>query len=206
MSDDPDIELPIRRTVADLQAYRSRAERFARRITINIAAVAVAFARFSGVLMPWISESRYLIAPVHLTTGYALSLSTAQLVGVLLIVLLTWTNTKGLKYGKRIQNVFTVAKVGSLLALVVVGLVAWTSHQSRKIDGLRSVSRAISWVLLLQLATGISTVLLNWPLTLAVLHNAGAAVLLVLLVMLNYLIVFSTKNADRSSSVNSIQA
>ena len=91
-------------------------------------------------------------------------------------------------------------------ALVVVGLVAWTSHQTRKIDGLRSVSRAISWVLLLQLATGISTVLLNWPLTLAVLHNAGAAVLLVLLVMLNYLIVFSTKNADRSSSVNSIQA
>ena len=91
-------------------------------------------------------------------------------------------------------------------ALVVVGLVAWTSHQTRKIDGLRSVSRVISWVLLLQLATGISTVLLNWPLTLAVLHNAGAAALLVLLVMLNYLIVFSTKNADRSSSVNSIQA
>lgn len=91
-------------------------------------------------------------------------------------------------------------------AVVVVALVAWTSHQARKIEGLRSVSRAISWVLLLQLATGISTVLLNWPLTLAVLHNAGAAVLLSLLVMLNYLIVFSTKNTDLSGSVNSTQA
>jgi basic amino acid/polyamine antiporter, APA family len=96
--------------------------------TGTIAAVAVAFARFSGVLIPWISESRYLIAPVHLSTGYALSLSTAQLVGVLLIVLLTWTNTRGLKYGKRIQNVFTVAKVGSLIALVVVGLaIGWNA-------------------------------------------------------------------------------
>jgi heme A synthase len=51
-------------------------------------------------------------------------------------------------------------------------------------------------VILIQLATGISTVLLDWPLALAVVHNAGAAALLILLVMLNYLIVFSTKSAD----------
>jgi basic amino acid/polyamine antiporter, APA family len=96
--------------------------------TGTIAAVAVAFARFSGVLIPWISESQYLIPPVHLSTGYALSLSTAQLVAIALIVVLTWTNTKGLKYGKAIQNVFTVAKVGALLALVVVGVaIGWNS-------------------------------------------------------------------------------
>jgi basic amino acid/polyamine antiporter, APA family len=96
--------------------------------TGTIAAVAVAFARFSGVLIPWISESRYLIPPVHLSTGYALSLSTAQLVAIVLIVVLTWTNTKGLKYGKAIQNVFTVAKVGALLALVLVGVaIGWNS-------------------------------------------------------------------------------
>ena len=81
-------------------------------------------------------------------------------------------------------------------ALIVVAVVAWTSHRARKIEGLRTVSRAISWVILIQLATGISTVLLDWPLALAVVHNAGAAALLILLVMLNYLIVFSTKSAD----------
>ena len=53
--------------------------------TGTIAAVAVAFARYSGVVFPWISESRYLIAPVHVSSGYALSLSTAQLTGILLI-------------------------------------------------------------------------------------------------------------------------
>ena len=67
--------------------------------TGTIAAVAVGFARYSGVLVPWIAEDHYLIAPIHLSTGYALSLSTTQLVGIALIALLTWTNTRGLEYG-----------------------------------------------------------------------------------------------------------
>jgi len=82
-------------------------------------------------------------------------------------------------------------------AVIVVALIAWTSYRARKIEGLRSVSRAISWAILIQLATGISTVLLDWPLALAVVHNAGAAALVILLVMLNYLIVFSTKKPDQ---------
>jgi len=90
--------------------------------TGTIAAVAVAFARFSGVLWPWISEKRYLIAPIPLSQRYALSLSSAQLVGILVIILLTWTNTLGLEYGKTVQNVFTVAKAGALLGIIVVGL------------------------------------------------------------------------------------
>ena len=90
----------------------------------TIAAVAVGFARVSGVLVPWIAEDHYLIAPVHLTTGYALSLSTAQLVGVLLIALLTWTNTRGLEYGRIIQNIFTTAKGGALILLILAGLFA----------------------------------------------------------------------------------
>ena len=49
--------------------------------TGTIAAVAVGFARYLGVLVPGIAEDRYLVAPVHLTSGYALSLSTTQLVG-----------------------------------------------------------------------------------------------------------------------------
>lgn len=90
--------------------------------TGSIAAVAVAFARFLGVLWPAIAEDRYLVAPFHLSRGYALSLSTAQLVGILVIALLTWTNTRGLRYGKLVQNVFTTAKTGALAALIGAGL------------------------------------------------------------------------------------
>jgi APA family basic amino acid/polyamine antiporter len=97
--------------------------------TGTIAAVAVGFARFSGVLIPWIAEDRYLIAPIHLSDGYAISLSTAQFVGVALIALLTWTNTRGLDYGKVIQNVFTTAKTGALLGLIAVAFLAgWNAE------------------------------------------------------------------------------
>src|SRR5262245_39251081 len=52
--------------------------------TGTVAAVAVGFARYLGVLWPGVSESRYLIAPLHVFTGYAVSLSTAQLVAVVI--------------------------------------------------------------------------------------------------------------------------
>lgn len=90
--------------------------------TGTIAAVAVGFARYFGVLLPWLSEERYLVPPVHFAPGYALSLSTVQLVAVLMIVVLTWTNTRGLRYGKLLQNVFTSAKTGALVALIAIGL------------------------------------------------------------------------------------
>jgi len=90
--------------------------------TGTIAAVAVAFARFSGVLWPLISEDRYLVAPVHLSTHYAVSLSTAQLLAIGAIALLTFSNARGLRYGKVVQNVFTVAKTGALAALIVLGI------------------------------------------------------------------------------------
>jgi basic amino acid/polyamine antiporter, APA family len=97
--------------------------------TGTIAAVAVAFARYTGVLVPSIAEDRYLISPLHLSTGYAVSLSTAQLLGVVLIALLTWTNTRGLEYGKIIQNTFTTAKTGALAALILVGLlIGWNAQ------------------------------------------------------------------------------
>jgi basic amino acid/polyamine antiporter, APA family len=90
--------------------------------TGTIAAVAVGFARYLGAVVPGIADDQYLIAPIHLSAGYALSLSTTQLVGVLLIALLTWTNTRGLEYGRLIQNVFTTAKGGALIALIAAGL------------------------------------------------------------------------------------
>jgi APA family basic amino acid/polyamine antiporter len=94
-----------------------------------IAAVAVAFARFAGTLWPIISEEKYLLGPWHLTPGYALSLSTAQLVGMLMILFLTATNVCGLRYGKLVQNLFTVAKTGALLGLIGVGLIlGWNAE------------------------------------------------------------------------------
>jgi APA family basic amino acid/polyamine antiporter len=90
--------------------------------TGTIAAVAIAFARFSGVIFPKIAEDHYLIPPIRVSSGYALSLSTAQLLAIAVIALLTWTNSRGLKYGRIVQNVFTVAKTAALLALIALGL------------------------------------------------------------------------------------
>ena len=89
--------------------------------TGTIAAVAVAFAIFMGVLTPTISENVYIIHPIHLGS-YAITLSTQQLVAILLIVFLTLTNTRGLKTGKLIQNTFTFTKTAALIGLIVVGL------------------------------------------------------------------------------------
>jgi APA family basic amino acid/polyamine antiporter len=89
--------------------------------TGTIAAVAVAFARFMGVFLPTVSESHYLLPALPLSPRYAMTLSTTQLVAVLVIALLTGTNSLGIAYGKLIQNLFTVAKIGAILALVFLG-------------------------------------------------------------------------------------
>jgi APA family basic amino acid/polyamine antiporter len=96
--------------------------------TGTIAAVAVAFARFLSVAFPAVSESRYLIAPIHFSSGYAVSLSTAQLTAIVVIALLTWTNTRGLEYGKIVQNLFTSAKTLALAALIAAGLFLGWNH------------------------------------------------------------------------------
>jgi APA family basic amino acid/polyamine antiporter len=90
--------------------------------TGTIAAVAVGFARYLGVLAPGISPTRWLIAPVNVSSGYAISLSVQQLVALALIVVLTVLNTRGIKLGKWIQNTFTATKTLSLLALIVLGI------------------------------------------------------------------------------------
>jgi APA family basic amino acid/polyamine antiporter len=90
--------------------------------TGTIAAVAVACARFTGVVWPAISESNYLISPIRITTHYAISLSTAQLLAIGAIIMLTFTNTRGLRYGKIVQNLFTVTKTSAMLALILLGI------------------------------------------------------------------------------------
>src|SRR2546421_8936628 len=98
--------------------------------TGTIAAVAVAFARFTGVLAPWVSGENYIVAPRRLFGGYAVSLSTEQLVAVLLILLLTLTNTRGLRLGKLIQNTFTITKTAALACLIIIGLLLGWNHLS----------------------------------------------------------------------------
>jgi APA family basic amino acid/polyamine antiporter len=99
--------------------------------TGTISAVAVAFSRFFGVLAPWVSPSRWIVPPLDISSSYAVSLSTQQLVAILLVALLTFTNTRGLALGKLIQNVFTSTKLMSLLALAAIGLVLGASGTLR---------------------------------------------------------------------------
>jgi APA family basic amino acid/polyamine antiporter len=90
--------------------------------TGTIAAVAVAFANFTGVLIPSIAPDNYLIAPRALGAGYAIGLSTNQVIAILMILVLTATNLSGLKTGKIIQNAFTFTKTAALAGLIIVGL------------------------------------------------------------------------------------
>src|SRR5437899_1025034 len=75
--------------------------------TGTIAAVAIAFAKFLGVFVSAVAPDNYLIAPILVGRAYAISLSTEQLAAIALILLLTWTNTRGLQIGKVVQNTFT---------------------------------------------------------------------------------------------------
>jgi APA family basic amino acid/polyamine antiporter len=90
--------------------------------TGTIAAVAVGFARYLGVLVPSISPTAWIVHPIALGSKYAISLSVQQLVGVLMIILLTFINTLGVRLGKLIQNVFTSAKTLSLVGLIFLGI------------------------------------------------------------------------------------
>ena len=82
----------------------------------TIAAVAVAFAKFLGVLLPWVS-AEHPLARVG-----SVSLSTQRLVAIAVIALLTWANSRGLREGKIVQNLFTFAKVAALATLITLGL------------------------------------------------------------------------------------
>ena len=104
--------------------------------TATIAAVAIAFAKFAAVIVPWFSASDWIwkigtFGPWKLWFGslgpYNVGLNHQNLLAILSIVFLTWVNTRGLYLGKSVQNVFTVAKTGALAALVLLGFWATKS-------------------------------------------------------------------------------
>ncbi len=81
----------------------------------SIAAVGVAFSKFAAYIFPGLSEHNILF-----DLGF-LKISAAQLTSILLIVVLTYINTMGVKEGKLIQTVFTLAKIVALAGLVIFG-------------------------------------------------------------------------------------
>lgn len=86
--------------------------------TGTIAAVVVAFAKFIGIFLPWVSASRVLLP---LPFGY--HISSQHFTAIAVVALLTWVNCLGLREGATVQNIFTAAKVGGLLVLVLMGFI-----------------------------------------------------------------------------------
>jgi basic amino acid/polyamine antiporter, APA family len=133
--------------------------------TGTIAAVAVAFAKFTSVLVPVVSEKNILFAP------FGLKISAAQIFAILSIVLLTWINSRGVRAGKMVQGIFTSTKTLALLGLIILGLLigrnygvislnlshfwnaSWTHIDQGKIIGVQSLS---GWMLLA--AMGVASV------------------------------------------------
>jgi basic amino acid/polyamine antiporter, APA family len=83
--------------------------------TGTIAAVAVAFAKYTGVFVPWISAQNYLLGQGKL------GLNTQQALAIVVIVLLSMINSRGIRTGAAIQNIFTFAKTAALLCLIGAG-------------------------------------------------------------------------------------
>jgi APA family basic amino acid/polyamine antiporter len=120
--------------------------------TGTVAAVAVAFAKFSGVLIPWIGEGNTLIVVA------GLKISAAQLVAILAVSFLTYINLRGVHSGKLVQNFFTVIKFAVLSGFIVLGFVlgsnataikanfgafwagSWTHLEAGRIAGIEPLS------------------------------------------------------------------
>ena len=85
--------------------------------TGTIAAVAVAFARFTAVIVPGLSEQNILFVV------FGLRISAAQILAISIVAVLTFINARGLREGKIVQNVFTTAKTAALIGLILLGII-----------------------------------------------------------------------------------
>jgi basic amino acid/polyamine antiporter, APA family len=94
----------------------------------TIAAVAVAFAKFSGVLFPWISEKNILfnLGP--------LKIKSTMVIAIAMIAFLTWVNTRGIVTGKTVQNIFSSTKIIALFGFIVIGFFATRNINSLEIN------------------------------------------------------------------------
>src|SRR5579863_1952051 len=100
--------------------------------TGTMAAVAVAFGKFLGVFVPWVSASNVLASAGSFTVAgheIALTLSSQQLIAILCLMALAVLNIFGLRTGAWVQNVFTTLKVLALFGVIAIGL-AWSGRHS----------------------------------------------------------------------------
>ncbi len=124
--------------------------------TGTIAAVAVAFAKFTGVLIPWFSEKNILFSfgNFHITA--------AQFLAIASVILLTYVNMRGLQEGKIIQNIFTSTKIIALLGFILLALFVgknnsavtanldnfWNASWTQIADGkILSIAQLSGWIL-----------------------------------------------------------
>lgn len=101
--------------------------------TGTIAAVAMAFAKFTGVLIPWVSEKN-----IWLDLGFV-KFNTVHIIAISSLIFLTWLNSRGIKTGKIVQNTFTFTKVALLMAFIIVGLIIF------KGNGAFAINKSIFW-------------------------------------------------------------
>jgi APA family basic amino acid/polyamine antiporter len=96
--------------------------------TGTIAAVAVAFAKYTGVLIPWFSEQHILMQAGNF------KITAAQILAIASIAVLTFINAKGVKIGKFVQNGFTFTKSTALILLIILGLSLGAGSAAMKIN------------------------------------------------------------------------
>ena len=120
--------------------------------TATIAAVAVAFSRFTAYLIPEVGESNILFS-----IG-SLNISAAQILAIALIIFLTYTNTRGIQGGKIIQTTFTTVKLLSIFGLILLGFLLvknsfWAENWQTGLDAVQLEKNSVggfvtdgSWV------------------------------------------------------------
>jgi len=194
--------------------------------TGTIAAVAVAFAKFTGVLIPWFSEQHILlsIGTFHITA--------AQILAVASVALLTYLNMRGLQEGKIVQNIFTTVKIAALLGFVLLALFVgrnssaitanisnfWNAAWTQSINGkLLFITPLSSWMLLSAIGVAmvgslfsadawnnitftageVSNPKRNIPLSLAL--GTGIVILIYLLANIGYLLVLPLTGSPQAA-------
>jgi APA family basic amino acid/polyamine antiporter len=110
--------------------------------TGTIAAVAMAFGKFTAYLVPWLNDSE----PLFQNGGF--KITWVQILAIIIIILLTYINTKGVKNGKILQNLFTASKILALLGLILFGFLLvkdsqWTENMSFGWNGFQDFGKEV---------------------------------------------------------------
>jgi len=196
--------------------------------TGTIAAVCVAFAKFTGHIVPWFGEQNILV------TIFGLKISRAQALAIAVLVLLTYLNMRGLRTGKTIQGIFTVTKTAALFGLILLGFFVganagaikanlasfWKASWTHMADGsiasvtplagmmvvaaigaamVGSLFASDAWYTVTYIAGEVKNPRKNIPLSLVL--GAGTVILLYILANLAYVLILPVQGAPAAATV-----